>query len=816
MLPRFSNRFSLGRPRARFDMRVAQCSGWLLLAWLVLSAACSPDKAAIGRASSVAPSRTVSQSPLARPAPPTSLRSRASTTPVVVAVEPPVLTIDDSGIRQVIEAALHRKELPGCVVAIGSRQGLHYLQAFGERTSGEPMTLDTRFDLASLTKPVATAASVMLLAERGVLDLSARASAYLPELNVPDKRAITLEQLLLHTSGLPKVNPLVESEQGRSHARRSIAAETLLSPPGSHFEYSDLGFILLGEVVANVTSLTLDGFAESQLFAPLAMHTTHFNPTLAEADRYAPTELRDDVVIRGVVDDPRAYRLSGVAGHAGLFSTAHDLSRFSRMLLGQGELEGVRVMTPATVARFLAPHRVPGATRSLGFDVLSPYAHGRGRSLSDTAVGHGGYTGTSLWIDPERDLFVLLLSNRVHVGPRGTIHPLASSLADLASRAVAKPADGRTRVGIDVLKEESFARLRGRNVAVLSHMPARDARGLSSLGILARTPEVMLKAILSPEHGLLGRAEGRVANGSALGVPMYSLFGRARKPTAQMLAGVDTIVVDLVDVGTRFYTYMATALRVLEAAAEQDLEVVLLDRPNPLDGVHVEGPISEPRFESFVNYYPLPLRHGLSAGELLRLLARARGIDARLHVVKVEGWLRRQWFPETGLTWHAPSPNLPSPAQTMLYPAVGLIEGTNLSVGRGTPRAFSVVGAPFIDSEQLARALVRLELPGVRVSRTSFRPRVGPYAGELLPGVAFELTDPHVFSATATGLGLAAALRALYPRDWDAARLPLLVANQAVLERLQAGALLPELVRASQDNLQSFQQLRMQAQLYAE
>jgi len=473
-------------------------------------------------------------------------------------------------------------------------------------------------------------------------------------------------------------------------------------------------------------------------------------------------------------------------------------------------------MSPQTVQRFLAPHRVPGATRSLGFDVLSSYALGRGHLLSERAVGHGGYTGTSLWIDPERDLFVLLLSNRVHVGPKGTIHPLASALADLAVRAVAAGRDGQTRVGIDVMKEERFARVRGRNVAMLTHMPARDRSGLSSLDALARTPDVTLKVILSPEHGLLGRAEGKVASGSVLGVPVHSLFGRTRKPTPQMLAGVDTIVIDLVDVGTRFYTYLATALRVLEVAAELDLTVILLDRPNPLDGMHVEGPVSEPRFKSFVNYHPLPLRHGLSAGELLRLLARARDVHARLHVVRVEGWQRKQLFRETGLTWHAPSPNLATPEQALLYPAVGLVEGTNLSVGRGTDRAFAVVGAPFIDGNQLADALTRHELKGVSVARTSFRPRVGPYAGELLPGVEFVLTDPHAFSAAQTGLALAASLRALYPRDWDVSRLPRMVANDGVMDLLMADAPLAELVRASHSNLESFQALRMKVQLYAD
>jgi CubicO group peptidase (beta-lactamase class C family) len=377
------------------------------------------------------------------------------------------------GIAFVVESAIRRGELPGAVVAVGDHRGLRYIEAFGERTAGEAMTRDTRFDLASLTKPL-TAASIMMLAERGVIDLRAPASTYLRELARPDKRSITLEQLLLHTSGLPKVNPLSACEHGRAHVRAAIARERMLTAPGTHFEYSDLGFILLGEVVESVTSMSLDAFASSQLFAPLGMRDTAYRPAPGEAMRCAPTELRDDILIRGVVDDPRAFRLNGVAGHAGVFSTADDLARFARMLLNHGALDDVRVLSEDTVNTFTTPHTSENAVRALGFDVQSSYALGRGRAMSPRAYGHGGYTGTSLWIDPSHDLFVILLSNRVHVGPKGNIHPLASAVSDLALRAskvsaptaplsAAAPAApatnrqgsdaARVKLGIDVLEE---------------------------------------------------------------------------------------------------------------------------------------------------------------------------------------------------------------------------------------------------------------------------------------------------------------------------------------------------------------------------
>jgi uncharacterized protein YbbC (DUF1343 family) len=726
------------------------------------------------------------------------------------------------GIRFVVESAIRRAELPGAVVAVGDQRGLRYLEAFGERTTGEAMTRDTRFDLASLTKPL-TAASIMLLAERGVIDLRAPAATYLRELQRPDKRSITLEQLLLHTSGLPKVNPLSACEHGRAHVRAAIARERLLSAPGTHFEYSDLGFILLGEVVETVTSLSLDAFMSSQLFAPLAMRDTAYRPAPDEAMRCAPTELRDDVLIRGVVDDPRAFRLDGVAGHAGVFTSAQDLSRFARMLLNHGQLDSVRILAPETVAAFSAPHTLPNAVRALGFDVQSSYALGRGRTMSPRAFGHGGYTGTSLWIDPAHDLFVILLSNRVHVGPKGNIHPLASAVADLALRAVtaeqarkSEPSAARphVKVGIDVLEEEAFARLRGRKVAVLGHLPARDAHGVSTIEAIAQAREVTLRAIFSPEHGLSAKAEGKVANSQFFAAPVHSLFGKTRTPSAEMLAGVETVVIDLVDVGTRFYTYMATALAVAEVAGSLGIDVLVLDRPNPLGGVRVEGPLSEPAFASFVNYHPLPLRHGMTAAELLRFLLAARGLSVRLHVVQVEGWQAGALFSETGLRWVPPSPNLPTPQQALLYPAIGLVEGTNVSVGRGTARAFSVLGAPFVKGTALAQALADAALPGVAVQSTRFRPLVGPYQGQSIEGVSFEIVDAQRFAAGRTGLAIARALQALYPQNWDSTRLGQMIASQATMDALAQGVALDAVVAAGEANLPAFLEQRAKALVY--
>lgn len=719
------------------------------------------------------------------------------------------------GIASLVEAAIARGELPGCVVGIGTHRGPVYTRAFGLRTRGEPMTADTLFDLASLTKPLVTGAGIALLEERKKLRLDQPAARVLRELDTADKRAITLRQLLLHTSGLEKAGPLALMTRGRDEARRQIAALPLEATPGTRFSYSDLGYVLLGELIAQVAKTSLDRFAADEIFAPLGMRDTHYFVAPEDVPRTAPTEQRDGQPIRGVVDDPRAYRLGGVAGHAGLFGTATDLGRFARMVLSGGEIDGVRWMKRDTVAAMIASHEVDHAVRTTGgWDVTSSLAHGRGLLFSARAFGHGGYTGTSLWIDPERDLYVVFLSNRVHAA-HGDIHPLVSSIGDIAVRALFSPAHERPSAGIDVLRDEAYARLRDRSIALLTHDAARDREGIGTLDRLAAAPRVTLRAILTPEHGLTGRHEGKVRHQHERnGVPVYSLYGDTRRPTPEMLTKVDTIVIDLVDVGTRFYTYMATVLATLEVAGDLDLPVVLLDRPNPLDGIQVEGPVSEDVFHSFVNYHPLPLRHGMTAGELARFLQAERAIPVRLSVLRVEGWDRQQGSLDLDTPWYPPSPNLTSKMQTLLYPAVGLIEGTNVSVGRGTTRAFAVVGAPFIDGKKLSRLLRREAIPGVSVRATRFRPRVGPYAHRTISGVALSIDDRTRYRAAHTGLALIRALAAHGGTHWDATRLAKLLAHRPTLELLSQGASLSEIQASWAPELARFERRRTRALLY--
>ena len=401
----------------------------------------------------------------------------------------------ERAIDRLVAEALAQGKLPGCVVAIGRADGLVYSKAFGFRALlpvKEPMTLDTIFDVASLTKPVATAAALMVLADQGEIDLDQKAARYLPEFSARDKGAITLRQLLTHVSGLPSEIPVGDFEQGRAEAWKRISSLKLKAAPGERFIYSDVGFLVLEEVIRRVSGAGLDELARASLFRPLGMVDTGFLPPASARPRIAPTEQRNGEWMRGQVHDPRAFRVGGVAGHAGLFSTAPDLARFARMILGGGVLDDARVLSARAVASLLAPHDVPGGIRALGWDVQSAYSANRGASLSRRAVGHGGYTGTSLWIDPAKDLFVIFLSNRVHPDGKGSVNSLAGAIATLAGDALGspvvaepKPAGGGLLPGIDVLAADGFARLRGLRFALLTNDSARNREGVRTTDALA-------------------------------------------------------------------------------------------------------------------------------------------------------------------------------------------------------------------------------------------------------------------------------------------------------------------------------------------
>ena len=343
--------------------------------------------------------------------------------------------------------------------------------------------------------------------------------------------------------------------------------------------------------------------------------------------------------------------------------------------------------------------------------------------------------------------------------------------------------------GVDRLEQEQFAVLDGRRVGLVTNQTGRTRSGVTTVDLLNDAPNVDLRRLFSPEHGIRGDADARVADGldAATGLTIHSLYGETRRPTPSMLEGLDALVVDLQDAGARFYTYQTTMAYVMEAAAELGLTVVVLDRPNPINGVAVEGPLLDEAARGFTGYHSMPVRHGLTLGELARLFNGENGVGARLEVMAMEGWRRRSWYDETGLPWIRPSPNLRTVGQAVLYPGVGAIEGTNLSVGRGTDTPFEHVGAPWVDGVRLARRLNDRGLPGVRFYPVEFTPSSSAFAGELCHGVHIVVTNRDVLRPVRVGLEIAAALHGLHADTFDLDAAAGLLGSTEALDRIKEG-----------------------------
>lgn len=352
---------------------------------------------------------------------------------------------------EAVATAISEDKIRGCVILIGRHDETLLERAWGDRQvepAREPMTVETVFDLASLTKPVATATSVLLLSQRGKLQLDDPVAKYLPAFAVNGKGTITIRDLLTHRAGLIADNPLKDYDDGPVAARQALLELPLLAAPGEKFVYSDVGFLILGLAVEQVSERPLGQFTARELFAPLEMQETGFLPPDVLVQRTAPTTRENDQWLRGRVHDPRAARLGGVAGHAGLFSTAQDLARYARMILEADRGEPA-LLSRETVRLFWSPHEIPigrvqdgkpvMARRGLGWDMRSPYSVNRPASFGDRAIGHTGFTGTSIWIDPDLDLFVILLSSRLHPSGKGLSNPLAAKIGELAAQAVLPP-----------------------------------------------------------------------------------------------------------------------------------------------------------------------------------------------------------------------------------------------------------------------------------------------------------------------------------------------------------------------------------------
>ena len=745
----------------------------------------------------------------------------------------------------ILNQAVRDNRLPGAVLIVGHQGRILHRQAYGFRSlapAREAMTLDTVFDVASLSKVVATTPVLMKLFEAGKLRINDRVTEYLPEFQ-GGKTDISLRHLMTHFSGLRPDLDLEAEWSGYQTAVRMALAEKCTVPPGTVFSYSDINFILLGEIAQRLSGDSLAARAQADVFTPLGMRESMFQPPESWHARIAPTENVKGRILRGVVHDPTARRMGGIAGHAGLFMTADDLARFAGMMLGRGESGGVQLFNPLTVEKFTTPQSPADqpVLRGLGWDIDSPLSGNRGELFPIGSYGHTGFTGTSLWIDPASQTYVILLANSVHphVRPslgseRGRIGTVAAAALGVRTpgvlvtgynetiagpglhRVVARNAT--TLTGLDVLASQNFEPLAGRRAGLITNHTGVDRQGRRNVDLML-AGGVKVAALLSPEHGITGaedREDVASTTDAATGLRVWSLYlAKGRRPTAEMLEGLDALVFDIQDIGARFYTYMTTMAYCMEAAAAHSIPFYVLDRPNPITGVHVEGPVLDPDLTSFATYLPLPLRHGMTAGELARLFNVRKRIGAALHVIAMRDWQPGDWFDATGLPWIDPSPNMRSLNAALPYPGVGMIEASrNYSVGRGTDAPFEQIGADWIRGPELAAFLNGRFIPGLRTYPTRFRPASSNFSGRTVEGVRFVITDREAFDAERLGLELASALGRLYPSRISLEDNRWLIGNRRTIEMLQAGEDPARIQQAGQEALEAFLKLREEHLLY--
>ena len=744
------------------------------------------------------------------------------------AFDPAGLAVIDDTIRQAVTDA----KMPGGVFRM-ERHGVVYQKAYGDRAifpEREPMTGETIFDAASLTKVIATTPAVMKLVEAGKIDVEAPLSRYLPGFKGHGKEAITVRQLLTHTSGLRAGLSPDGNWKGKDGALQKACAEPLPDRPGTAYRYSDINFILLGLLVERVTGEPLDEFCEREIYEPLGMNDTGFRDLAGgHVERIAPTTMNaDGTALRGIVHDPTARRMGGVAGHAGLFLTAGDLGRFARMMSGDGVLDGVRVFEEETVKAMTSAQSPDGLPkRGFGWDIDSPYAGPRGSIFPVGSYGHTGWTGTRIWIDPHSKTSVIFLSNRNHPDEKGNVIGLQRELGTLAAQAITgfdfgavppparKPASGPVLNGIDVLKRDRFRQLRGRKVGLITNHTGIDRGRNPTIDLLHAAPGVKLVALFSPEHGIRGnqdQPEIGDTKDNKTGLPVHSLYGKRRTPTESQLAGIDTLVFDIQDIGCRFYTYISTMTNCLEAAGTTKRRFIVLDRANPI-GPRVEGPVLTGE-RSFIATHEIPLRHGMTVGELARLINAERKFGTDLGVIRCEGGSPLQWFDATGQPWRDPSPNMRSLTAATLYPGVGLLEFCKASVGRGTGTPFELLGAPYMDDLELADELNRAALPGTRFVPVRFTPDASVFAGQECRGVRILLTDRDAFRAAELGIVLARALHRLYGDKLDLGRMAGLLGDQPTLDAIRAGETPGVIMQAWKAGLERFEARRQPHLLY--
>ena len=731
-----------------------------------------------------------------------------------------------------IEKAIIEKKTPGGVFWL-ERNGQVYSKPYGNKSLEPnvfPTSVDTIYDAASLTKVVATTPAIMLLIERRKILLDAPVHHYLVDFKNGGKESITIRHLMTHTSGLrPGIGLTIEVDgvkqdwEGYDTAIALAKAEKVQHNPGTAFIYSDINFILLGEIVQQVTGRKLEDFTREEIFQPLGMLDTGYLPSSKLRDRIAPTKWVDGQMLQGIANNPICRRTGGVMGHAGMFTTAADLAKFARMMLDKGELDGIRLFQPESVDLMTSVQSPANVDdwRGLGWDMDTSYSKQRGDLFPLGGFGHTGFIGSSIWIDPYSQSFVIFMSNRVHPDGSGDVLELRRVLGTLSAEALGfrlgTPLGGLNKVrnGIDFLEKQNFAALKGLKLGLITNHTGRNRKGVSTIDLLFESEEVELVSLFSPEHGIRGTFDEKVGNSldDKTGLTIWSLYGDTRKPASESMEDLDALVFDIQDIGCRFYTYISTMVLAMEAAAENDKQFFVLDRVNPINGITVDGPIRRGEFD-FIAYHNIPIRHGMTVGELARMIKVEKNLDLNLTVIPVQDWRRDMLFDETGLSWINPSPNMRSLTQAILYPGIGLLETTELSVGRGTDTPFEIFGAPYINHLELAEELNRLNISGVRFVPIQFTPNSSKFADQACHGVNIILTDRENSRIVDLGIAIAHTLNRLYAPDFDIETFDRLLKHPSVIEQIRKGQSWRSIVLEWKEETEQFKERRKPFLLY--
>ncbi|MDO4587938.1 MAG: DUF1343 domain-containing protein [Planctomycetia bacterium] len=746
-------------------------------------------------------------------------------------------------IDRFIEKAIDEGETPGAVIAIGRGSSLAFLKAYGNRQvepTVEPMTTDTLFDLASVSKVVSTALAIHILADQGKLDFDDPIVKFFPDFAPNGKDKITIRQCLTHVAGLIADNSIKDYQNcSQDEIWANICRLSLKSEPGEKFTYSDVGFIVLGKLVEKISGMPQDQFVLTHIYQPLGMTDTMYNPPEDLRRRTASTEKRypdDSDWIKGEVHDPRAYAMNGVAGHAGIFSTALDLSVLGATLLGRGtytkkDNSTVQILSNEEFEKMIAPQSIIRGIRSLGWDKRSPYSGNRGWLMSPSAIGHGGFTGTAFWVDPDFDLFVVFLATRLHPDGKGSVNSLAGRIASIAVDSITDIRDPKAIQihnekavylspnretpdkdnlavlnGIDVLQRDHFELLKDRKVGLITNQTGINKDGEMTSKLMFEAG-VNLIALFTPEHGLFGTLDQSNIDDMkdpVTGLPVYSLYGETRRPTPKMLEGIDTLVFDIQDIGARFYTYISTMAAAMQSAADHKIRFVVLDRVNPIGGIKVAGPLLDPGMEAFIAFAPMPVQHGMTIGELALMFNEEQRLQLDLQIVPVENWKREMYFDQTSLPWVNPSPNMRNITEELTYPGFGIPEFTNISVGRGTETPFEIIGAPWINANDLAAKMNDQNLAGITFEPVEFTPTASKYADTNIFGVRLILTDRDAFEPVRTGIALMRQLKIDYPDQWDRKNINTLLLHYQTCQMIEQEKSLEEIEKSWKNDLNEF------------